>query len=181
MTHHTINSQANQENKLEFPYLNTIPYKVMIDKNLCPNAKLHFGCLVALSRKFGYCFASDKELAKMHEIDIRQITRWHKSLEDQKHILRVTNNISYRNKDGKLLWKKDRKIYIDLGFSNNNYDRGKNITIDDRDKNVPSLKEETFKNKKEKEKEKEKTADKSTLASADAHPPDKYKIKLTNQ
>ena len=119
---------------LEFPYLAAIPYKIMSDKNLCPNAKLHFGCLAGLSKREGYCWATDEQLAEMHGVQLRQIQRWHKELEDRGHIFRKNENRPYRDENNKLLWKKERKIYVNEGFSNNVFDSDKKDGIDDSDK-----------------------------------------------
>jgi len=123
--------------KIEFPYISIIPYNVMSDKNLNPSSKLHFGCLSALAKKVGYCYATDEQLAEMHKVDESQIKRWNKNLEESGYISRETKSISYRNKEGKLLWKKYREIYIGDGFSKKDCDKCKNAPIVDGCKNAP--------------------------------------------
>lgn len=148
------------ENSLELPYLAVIPYSILSDKDLEANAKLHFGCLAGLSKKNGYCWATDDQLAEMHEVSTRQILRWMKALESKGYIRRVTENISYRDAEGKLLWKKTRRIYVNDGFSKNVCEHDKNVTINERDKNVTiderdknvTYKEEISKKKSLKEK-----------------------------
>jgi len=151
--------QENNQNKLDFPYLAVIPYDVMIDTDLEPNAKLHFGCLSALSKKEGYCYATDKQLAQMHGVNIAQIERWNKHLKDKKFIHTESKNITYRSNDGKLLWKKQRKIYVGNAFSNKDYDTRKNEGTNDTRKNEGLLNKESSNSKKEINKEKNASSD----------------------
>ncbi len=125
------------QTQLDMPYVAIIPYAVMSDKEIEANAKLHYGCLAGLAKKEGYCWASDDQLAEMHGVHKSQIKRWHNSLEKKGHIRRQTENRPYRSDDGKLLWKKERKIFVMEGFSNNVSERRKNDPIDERRKNAP--------------------------------------------
>jgi hypothetical protein len=122
---------------LDFPYISIIPYSVMSCGSLEPSAKLYYGCLAGLARQEGYCWATDSQLAEMHKVCERQIKRWNESLEKNGFIKRQTENKTYRNDDGKLLWKKTRKIYVSEGFSKNVSEGDKNVPIDEGDKNVP--------------------------------------------
>ena len=119
----TYRENLNQEQfvreKLDFPYLTTIPYAVMSSKKVCPQAKLHYGCLVALSKNHGYCWATNEQLAEMHQVSLTQIKTWNSELKKEGFIKLLTKNIPYRNEKGSLLWKKQRKIYVNGGFSNN--------------------------------------------------------------
>ena len=130
------NCTQKPSQKLEFPYIAVIPYKVMADTDIEANAKLHYACLAGLSKKEGYCWATDEQLAEMHGVSTRQIKRWNKSLEEHGHITRETENDPYRDDEGKLLWKKSRKFYVNEGFSKNVCEGDKNVTIDEGDKNV---------------------------------------------
>jgi len=156
------------DEKLKFPYLATIPYKVLASKSLKPAAKLHFGCLSALSRESGYCWATDEQLAEIQGVDERTVKRWNKELEEAGCIERKTINVSYRDENNRLLWKKSRKIYTACAFvespsDRDNSDRDKKVSIVDGDKNVPindgdknvPYKEEISKEEISKEKERE--------------------------
>ena len=131
---------SNQDKKthtvLEFPYISIIPYSVMSCTDLEPNAKLYYGCLAGLSKKEGYCWATDEQLAEMHKVSERQIKRWNDSLEKNGFIKRITENKPYEDSSGRWLWKKKRKIYVSEGFSKNVFEGDKNVTIDEGDKNV---------------------------------------------
>ena len=68
------------QKKLMPPFLATIPRNVLADKNLQSAAKLHYGYLVGLARNEGYCWATDQQLADMHEVSIKAVEKWHQSL-----------------------------------------------------------------------------------------------------
>jgi len=152
---HEDNFQENT-NKIDFPFICSIPYDVMSDKSLKPNAKLHFGCLVALSKKGGYCYATDEELAKMHGVNERQIRRWHDGLEKNNHIITVLTKVQYRDEKNRLLWKTKRKIYVSSGFKKFSEQDKKDLS-DEQDKKDLSIKGETLKYKK-KDSKKEKSS-----------------------
>lgn len=145
---------------LEFPYIAVIPFKVMSDPDLPPNAKLHYGCLAGLSKKEGYCWATNEQLAEMHGVHESQIKRWQKELEEKGFIRRVQENKPFRDEEGKMLWRTERKIYVNDGFSANCGQRKnappdgqrKNALPDGQRKNAPlnkeSLKEEIHKERK---------------------------------
>jgi hypothetical protein len=102
--------------KLEIPYVCVIPSAVRLNKKIPDAAKIYLGELVVLAGKFGYCYASDEQLAEMKEVSIATIERWHLLLEREGFIWRDTKNIPQKI-DGKLHWKRKRKIYLDQSFS----------------------------------------------------------------
>ena len=105
-----------QQTRLELPYLAVIPYAVLSDKDLQPNAKLFYGCLVGLAKKEGYCWASNEQLADMFGVKERVVVRWLESLEKKSFIIREVHNLPHlENK--KFLWKTERKIFINDAFS----------------------------------------------------------------
>lgn len=122
------------ETKLDLPYLAVIPYNILIDNDLNPAAKIFYGCLVGLSKKEGYCYASDEQLAEQHSVDVRTIKRWLKSLEEKGFISRHTKNVPYKTDEGKLIWRKKRKIYTGSGFSRKESEGDKT----EQDKIVPT-------------------------------------------
>ena len=52
-TKESFDNKNNNLPDLDLPYLAIIPYKIMSDKSLNPNATLQFGCLSALAVKEG--------------------------------------------------------------------------------------------------------------------------------
>lgn len=114
-----------QQTRLEFPYLAVIPYAVLSDKDLQPNAKLFYGCLVGLAKREGYCWASDKQLAEMFGVREREIHRWLSRLEEKGFIFRETENLPHKENEV-FFWEKRRKIHISEAFSNKSYDTVKN-------------------------------------------------------
>lgn len=63
-----------------------LPSHLLVNPNLEPNAKLLYGLVRNLSRLEGYCFARNKYLAEMMEVDPRTIQRWLQGLEEQGYI-----------------------------------------------------------------------------------------------
>lgn len=143
---------------LDLPYVALIPYAVLADTTLSDAAKIHFGILAGLAKKFGYCWASDESLAKMKGVTIRQINRWHEQLENAGFIKRETKSHMVPNGNHEFHWVKHRKIYVTDGFSKNVTEHDKNVTFDEHDKNVAIIehdknvayKEETVKDIKRK-------------------------------
>lgn len=123
---------------LELPYVSLVPFAVFDDTILSPSAKLFYGCLAALSKREGYCWATDEQLAQMMKCSDRQVARWLDQLEGRGFIRRQTKNRPYRADDGKLLWRKERKIFVSDGFSKKVSDTDKNVPTNDTDKNVPT-------------------------------------------
>ena len=103
---------------LEFPYLSILPYAVLSDKDLRPNAKIFYSCLVGLAKKEGYCWASNQQLAEMMQVQPRAIRLWLESLEKKGFIRRDIRNIPHKEQ-AQFFWKKERKIFVNDGFSNN--------------------------------------------------------------
>ena len=156
--------------KLDFPYICAIPYNVMADTELEPSAKLHYACLAGLSKREGYCWATDEQLAEMHGVSLSQLKRWNKSLEEQGHIKRETENIPYRDDEGKMLWRKTRKIYVGGGFSKYVCERVKNEPIDEQLKNEPideQLKNEPYKEEISKHKNSKKECSSDSQSSSE--------------
>jgi len=123
---------------LELPLYSIIPHEVLIAKDVPAAAKIFYGVISGLCRKEGYCWASDESLAEMMETKVRTVKSWLLSLEKGGFLQRQTANKSYRDEEGKLLWKKTRRIYVAVGFSNNSCGRAKNAPIDERAENCPS-------------------------------------------
>lgn len=76
-----------------------IPVSVLMDKNICANAKLLYGVIIVLSYIKNYCFADNTYLAETLNTTKRTITRLIKELKDNDYIYIVNN-------------KHKRKIYI---------------------------------------------------------------------
>lgn len=79
-----------------------IPYEILIDTTLAPLDKILYGEIRTLSKKSGYCFATNNYFAKKYNVSIDTIKRSLKRLKDNTHIVVI-------NDKGK------RKIY---SFSN---------------------------------------------------------------
>lgn len=127
----------NARPALEMPYMAVIPFAVLSDEDLSPAAKIFFGCLAGLAKREGYCYADNDQLAEMQKVDRRQISRWLLQLERKGFVRRETVNRPYRDDEERFLWRKERKIYVSDGFSNNSTDKDINVPTNDRDKNVP--------------------------------------------
>lgn len=97
-------------NAQEESFMAFIPTHILDDKTLDEGAKFLLLRINALTRKCGYCWASDKYLSELLGVSTREIKSRLKALEDRGYIIRETN----RKPDG-LTW--DRKI-----FSNYNYE-----------------------------------------------------------
>ena len=88
-------------------YYAIIPANVRYDKTLCPNAKLLYGELTALTNKEGYCWASNSYFASLYGVHKNTISKWVKALQTAGYIfveLEVSGN------QGKFEF--ERKIYI---------------------------------------------------------------------
>ena len=84
-------------------FYSIIPAHVRYCKDLEPNAKLLYGEITALCNQQGYCCAINQYFADIFKVDRRTISRWLKSLKDQKFIFINTKKIEMQ-------W--DRKISI---------------------------------------------------------------------
>jgi len=142
--------------KLEKPFLTTIPFQVADDKDLSPNIKIFYGCIVGLSVKYGYCWASDRQLAEMMDTTERSIHNYLTRLEKKGYIKRITVNKPHKEQKD-FYWKRERKIYVNGGFSNKSYDTENSCSIGTENictaigtENICSKKEEIYKDKTEK-------------------------------
>jgi Mn-dependent DtxR family transcriptional regulator len=57
-------------------YFTVIPFDVMYDKELPPNAKLLYGEISALTYQRGYCFATNTRLAQAFDVTPQAISKW---------------------------------------------------------------------------------------------------------
>ena len=76
-----------------------IPVSVLMDKNICANAKLLYGVIIVLSYIKNYCFADNTYLAETLNTTRRTITRLIKELKDNDYIYIVNDCLLY-NKFG---------------------------------------------------------------------------------
>lgn len=79
--------------KKELHYYAIIPSKILIDKNITPNAKLLYGIISSLTNISGRCFASDSYFAEIFSVSKVSIQNWLKELEEAGYISR---NIFYK-------------------------------------------------------------------------------------
>jgi hypothetical protein len=63
------------------------------DKNICPNAKLIYNQIVALSKQTGYCYASKEWFAKNFQYSDRTVNRWISRLVARGYITRSVKKI----------------------------------------------------------------------------------------
>jgi hypothetical protein len=96
---------------LELPFFANIPYNVQIDENLSDGAKIYFGQIIGLAKKFGYMWATDDQLMQMKKVAKSTIERWHLELEKAGFIRRETHNVPIKDGEG-FSWIKKRKIYF---------------------------------------------------------------------
>jgi hypothetical protein len=102
--------------ELELPFIASIPYRVQADNGLPDACKIYLGQLIGLSKKFGYCWATDQQLAFMKETSIGNIKRWNKILVDAGYIVRETKNVPVRKVNDRYIFVKRRKIHITKAF-----------------------------------------------------------------
>jgi hypothetical protein len=100
------------ETHLELPFFANIPYNVQIDESLSDGAKIYFGQIIGLAKKFGYMWATDDQLAEMKKVSRRTIERWNSELEQAGFIRRETQNVPVKGPDNVFSWVKKRKIYF---------------------------------------------------------------------
>jgi DNA-binding transcriptional ArsR family regulator len=67
-------------------YYATIPAPVRYDESLSSSAKLFYGELTALSKKLGYCWATNQYFVDLYKVDKDTISRWISQLTDAGHI-----------------------------------------------------------------------------------------------
>lgn len=93
-----------ENNNLNVPqqpnYYSIIPADVRYNKNLSFSAKVIFGELVALSNIYGFCFCTNDYLARLFNLNARQIQRILYDLRVNGHI-KVEFDVNHK-----------RKIYI---------------------------------------------------------------------
>lgn len=78
-------------------YYAVIPANVRYSKELCPNAKLLYGEITALSNSLGYCYAGNRYFAELYNISrLQTISDWIKSLERAGFI---TVELTYKGKE----------------------------------------------------------------------------------
>jgi len=83
-----------------------IPASVRYDKSLCPNAKLLYGEITALTEKEGYCYASNNYLANLYGVNRSSITHWINMLIQAGYI---TQEFEYDDDHIRII---ERKIYL---------------------------------------------------------------------
>lgn len=132
-------SQKIKEHELDLPYVALIPYSVLSNKVIQPAAKVHYACLAGLAKKQGYCWATDEQLANMHEVDVRTIKRWNQSLEAEGFIKKVCKNVPYRNNSNNMLWRTERKIYVNNAFTMMPENDDNPVIETGRDENCPPI------------------------------------------
>lgn len=76
------------EEKVGFGYYITIPTKIVEDHDLSPYAKLAFGVIANLSNSRGYCFATNKYLAKLLNLHENTVSRFVNELTNRGYLLR---------------------------------------------------------------------------------------------
>ena len=74
------------EDKQLKSYYAVIPAPVRYDEDICPNAKLMYGEISALSNEFGYCFASNKYFGDLYNKSEISISNWVKQLDQKGYI-----------------------------------------------------------------------------------------------
>lgn len=130
------------ESRLELPYLAVLPLCILSDEELQPAAKIHYGCFVGLSKKEGYCWATDEQFAQMHGVSVSTIEKWNRTLSEKGYIQRETHNDPYRDKTGRLLWKRRRRIYTRAEISGKEVESLKNDASFKEGGNDPSQNQE---------------------------------------
>lgn len=98
--------------KLYLPNFCIIDSEVRKDKSLSGDEKIFFGELNVLASERGYCWGTDEEFAELKEVSVRTLQRYLINLEKSGFIKRQTVSVTYRNENGDIRWKKDRKIWI---------------------------------------------------------------------
>jgi len=109
------NQQENQENSLFIPYIVNIPGKVL-ESDLSKGAIKLFSLLCGLSNAYGYSFATNEKMSQHFKVNIRTIEKWMEKLRELEFIKCVETQHSYKSEDGKLRWKKNRKVYVSPAF-----------------------------------------------------------------
>lgn len=87
-------------------YSAIIPASLRYDRNVSANAKMLFCEIDALSRAYGYCWASEEYFADMFGVSAKSIHRWIKELAEYEHIFVEKTDVEFGGK--KMKWT----IYI---------------------------------------------------------------------
>lgn len=113
-----MNPDSNEEaSPIVHPsYYAIITAEVRYCKNLEAPAKLLYGEITALSDIKGYCWATNRYLADLYDVDIRTIQRWLSSLEEEGFIRIECVTNSFNSK---------RKIFINHNFQKSLTERQK--------------------------------------------------------
>jgi hypothetical protein len=67
-------------------YYAIVPAGVRYDKNICPNAKLLYCEITALSNKEGFCWASNQYFTDLYEVNERTVQNWLSALKEAGYI-----------------------------------------------------------------------------------------------
>ncbi len=112
--------------KMKPTYFSIIPSEVRYNKKLSNGAKLLYSEVVALSNKYGECFATNKYFSEAYETNDRTITRWLSQL-------RVEGFITIKNTEKKGL----RKIVPTIMIGKTKLSKGVDKNVEEGvDKNV---------------------------------------------
>lgn len=87
-------------------YYGIIPANVRYDRSLTPNAKLLFSEITVMTKKEGYCWASNNYFADVFSVSPQAISKWIKALSDKGYI-----SIEYERKGNQIM---RRKIYPEV-------------------------------------------------------------------
>ena len=71
-----------------------IPVSVLMDKNICANAKLLYGEITALCNEKGYCTLKNSYFAELYEVSTRSISKWINQLIEYGYIF---SEITYKD------------------------------------------------------------------------------------
>ncbi len=105
---------------LYLPVLCVVPIEARRDKTLTDAAKIYLGELNVLAQGYGYCWASDENLAQMKGVCLRTIKNWNTELTAGGYITRDTWRSHVMSPEtGKLELKTKRKIYVTHSDSKN--------------------------------------------------------------
>ena len=94
-------------------YFAVIPAPILFDKNLSERDKILFAHIMTLTRKEGFCYASNRYFEQVMDCTDRTISRSLKSLEDNGYIRR---EMHYREGTKEI---ENRYIYVSLGMVKN--------------------------------------------------------------
>lgn len=67
-------------------YYAIIPASVRYDERICPNAKLLYGEITALTNSKGYCWATNRYFADLYKVSNTSISKWIRQLIDAGHL-----------------------------------------------------------------------------------------------